>query len=186
MPLVACQCDHVGELIFWQDIYWVLGSQEEFCFGVRASPEFSGNIFPEISLTPKKYFPGFSLSRKIFRRFFSRDQFCSGNFSCGAQSHLSGDSNNSTLPAPHCRFSGTWSNAYATDPGQEHKCMYSVFNPRVFPLIFVNVYVTVFAHAKKLRLRYRDSRYPFKVPVIGCNTINLPLPHYSDVESIVQ
>jgi hypothetical protein len=39
---------------------------------------------------------------------------------------------------------------------------------------------------KKLRLRYRDSRYPFKVPVIGCNTINLPLPHYSDVESIVQ
>ena len=39
---------------------------------------------------------------------------------------------------------------------------------------------------KKLRLRYRDSRYPFKVPVIGCNTINLLLPHNSDVESIVQ
>jgi len=96
-------------------MYWVLGSQEEFYFGVRAYPAFSGNSFWGISVTPGKYFPGFALRRKIFQRFFYRQQFWSGNFSCGAQSHVSGDFNNSTRAAPHCCFSGTWHNAYATD-----------------------------------------------------------------------
>jgi hypothetical protein len=88
-------------------MYWVLGCQEEFYFGVRAYPDFSGNSFWGISVTPGKYFPGFVLRRKIFQRFFYQQQFCSGNFSCGAQSHVSGDSNNFTRAAPHCCFSGT-------------------------------------------------------------------------------
>ena len=43
-------------------------------FGVRASPDFSGNIFPEIFLTPKKYFSGFSFEPENF------PEICHENF----------------------------------------------------------------------------------------------------------
>ena len=118
----------------------------------------------------RKWFCGnFSHAKKIFFRIFFepenfpeiffRQQFCSGNFSCGAQSHLSGDSNNSTLSIPYCHFSETRRNAYATDPKRECTCIYSVFKPRVFPPIFVKVYVTALAHAARTFFGEHNTRY---------------------------
>ena len=73
--LEALYCDHGGELGVLAGLTGFLDSWDGFCFVGECVSGFFQKSFPEIFLTPEKYFPDFFCAGKIFPGFFPGIKF---------------------------------------------------------------------------------------------------------------